>query len=342
MKWGIIVLVILGLAAAACAAILVSTLTSGSSASADDSLSVEVAMAKASLPAMTVINLDNIIKETVSRDDLPKGQLSRPAQVIGRVLAVPVVEGQILTNSCFVTKGTGAQLAAALPHGMRAVPLNLSRGAVPDGILLYPGCVVDVLVSFTLRGRGGEGQALSTTLLHGIQVLAVQGQSVVTDKDTEEKGKSKKTPRSSSGLKVTVLVDSKQAEALQLMSTYGKISLAMRNPLDKMAVDTEATVLSQGRLAQLGSILGPADVATSKVAEDSLSRAMELAKQAQTGSDLDPNAFMQLPMPGGNYENRPPERWDITVIRGKETKHQALDIEEDGQEENQAATGTDF
>jgi Flp pilus assembly protein CpaB len=328
MKWGMIVLVVLGLAAAACAAILVSTLTAGSSGPADDSLNnVEVAMAKASLPAMTVISLENIIKETLSRDDLPEGQLSSPAQVIGRVLAVPVVEGQILTNSCFVTKGTGAQLAAALPHGMRAVTLSLSRGAVPDGLLLYPGCVVDVLVSFKLSS-GDNGQALSTTLLHGIQVLAVQGQSVVTEKDTEAKETPKKTQRSSSGgIKVTVLVDPKQAEALQLMSTYGQISLAMRNPLDKKLVDTEATVLSQGRLAQLGSLLRPSDIATSKVAEDSLSRAKELAEQAQAGSTLDPNTI--LPIPNDKNENRPPAHWDITVIRGKETKLEALDVEEE-------------
>ena len=340
MKWGIIVLVILGLAAAACAAILVSTLATGSSASADDSSNyVEVAMAKVSLPAMTVINLDNIIKENVSRDDLPKGVLSSPEQAIGRLLAVPVVEGQILTNSCFVTKGTGAQLAASLPHGMRAVTLTLSRGSYPDGILLYPGSVVDVLVSFKL-GRGSDGQALSTTLLHGLQVIAVQGQSIVTEPDTEEKKTAKKTPRPSStrGVKVTVLVDPKQAEALQLMMTYGKISLAVRNPLDKKLVDMEATVLSQGRLAQLGSLLRPSDVAISHVADDSLERAKKLVEQVQAAENFDPNDpntnTTILPILGGELENRPPERWDITVIRGKETKHQAVDIEEDAQKEN--------
>jgi len=233
MKLGIIVLVILGLAAAACAAVLMGALNVSSSSADTKSADIEVAMAKQSLPAMTVITLNHIIKDEVSRNDLPQGQLVSPARVIGRVLAMPVVEGQVLTNSCFVTEGAGSQLAAAIPHGMRAVTVSVSSKSMPDGILLYPGCVVDVLVAYRLSGRSSEGQAGSTTMLRGIQVIAVAGESVISNSDVEkESGTRKRT--TSSGLQVTLLVDTKQAEALQIAIENGNISLSIRNPLQAL------------------------------------------------------------------------------------------------------------
>ncbi|MFC1792087.1 Flp pilus assembly protein CpaB, partial [Planctomycetota bacterium] len=257
MKWGIIILLILGVVAAACAALLMGTLKIGSSASAENqSESIEVAMAKVSLPAMTVMTLSHINKETVSRDELPEGPLASPARIIGRVLSVPVVEGQVLTESCFVTEGTGALLAAALPHGMRAVTVSVSSKSMPDRILLYPGCVVDVLVAYRLSSRASEGQALSTTMLRGIQVLAVSGDSVITNPNAEEESGTKKRS-SSRGSLVTLMVDPKQAEALQLAVENGNISLSLRNPLDRRLFELEGTVLSQGRLAHLGSMLTP-------------------------------------------------------------------------------------
>ena len=132
MKWGIVLLLLLGVVAAACAAVLVKTLKADPAGivGEDSSASIEVGKAKKPLPAMTVITLEHLVKETVSKGELPEGQVSRPAQVIGRVLSVPVVEGQILTESCFVTEGAGALLAAALPHGMRAVSVNLSSRGI--------------------------------------------------------------------------------------------------------------------------------------------------------------------------------------------------------------------
>jgi Flp pilus assembly protein CpaB len=324
MKWGIIVLVILGIAAAACAAILVGTLRTDSSADEDLSQQgVEVAMAKISMPAMTVITLDHVIKETVSKDDLPEGRLSKPARVIGRVLSVPVVEGQILTNSCFITEGTGAQLAAALPHGMRAVTINLARGTIPDDILLYPGCVVDVLVSFRLSSAdSSKGQAISTTMLRGIQVLVVAGESVVSNPDEEAKD-SVIARRTSRGTTVTLLVDPKQAEALQLATTNGSVSLTIRNPLDKRPVDMEATILSQGRLARLGTALTPVVLAAAQKEQG------PSAEQTQEDSATDTDIMGQQFISDEKEKIRQYPRWDITVIRGRETTVEELDIHQD-------------
>jgi Flp pilus assembly protein CpaB len=211
---------------------------------------IEVIVTKKSLPAMSVVTVGDCVKIKVSRNKLPQGQQTASlTRIIGRVLAMPVVEDQVLTESCFITDGTGVQVVAAIPEGMRAVTLNLNSRAVPDALFLYPGSIVDVLFSFKLASKS-VGEAGSLTILSGVQVIAVNGESVVSKSQTQDAIKAKTRP-SSSGFQVTLLVDQKQAEALQVLADNGNISLAVRNPLDKSLGATEAMVLSQGRLEHL-------------------------------------------------------------------------------------------
>jgi Flp pilus assembly protein CpaB len=328
MKWGIIILVILGLAAAACAAILVSTLGAKSAASADKNSSpgIEVAMAKTSLPAMTVITLEHIVKETVPKEEVPKEGFTSPASVIGRVLSMPVVEGQILTESCFVTAGSGAQLAAALDPGMRMVTVALSSKTTPDIALLYPGCVVDVLVSFRLSSRDSEGEAVCMPMLHGIQVLAVDGESVVSNpKQETEEGTAPKPRRTSRGgaTMVTLMVNSKQAEALQLAADNGIVSLAIRNPLDSYPVDRQPTILSQGRLAHSGSPLTPVVPFND---EKSLEKFLEQLRGKKSSEPNDPNSPLPQPKLPEEYRAPKPQNWDVTVIRGQQKTVEEMEM----------------
>jgi pilus assembly protein CpaB len=351
MKLGIVILLILGLVAAACAAVLMGTLNLNSSNSRQNtSENIEVAMAKVSLPAMTVLTLEHINEEAISRDELPEGQLVSPSRIIGRVLAVPVVEGQVLTESCFVTEGTGALLAASLPHGMRAVTVAVSSKSMPDSILLYPGCVVDVLVCYRLSSRESEGQALSTTMLRGIQVLAVSGDSVVSNPESQEEGGTKR--RSNRGTLVTIMVDPKQAEALQLAMENGSISLSLRNPLDRKMFELEGSVLSEGRLARLGSMLTPTVLPTvpnnqviSAEPKQPLSTDNPQVQSINTNNSPQENSItgifgakMPVPQPQSinKYPIRQNSRWGVTVIRGRETKLEEFEASEDNEAEKTA------
>jgi pilus assembly protein CpaB len=315
----IIVLIFLGVVAAFSASLLVrftrgQGLVSGNPASAQ----VDIVVAKGSLPAMSVVTSSNISKEKHAKEKLPEGYLSSPVEAIGRVLGIAVVEGQILTASCFVTEGSSAQLAAALPPGMRAVAVTLSSGAVTGG-LLYPGCVIDILASFRLASREG-GEAVSTTLLQGIQVLAVRDVTIVSkDRGDAEK----KTPLgpvaspSSGSVTVTLMVDSKQAEALQLAVDFGKISVVMRNPLDRRAVDMDATVLRQGQLARLGTALEP-----------QVAAALTQAPLPAVDPN-DPNALKAVPGVNTGAKGSAPAKkpsWLVTIIRGQKVQEQQMDI----------------
>jgi pilus assembly protein CpaB len=354
MKWGIIGLVILGLVAAACAALLVGAVRTDSSASAGEnensSPGIEVAMARISMPAMTVITVEHFVKGKISQDELPPGeQLVSPAGIVGRVLAIPVVEGQVLTQSCFVRQGTGSLLAAALPHGMRAVSVSLSGKTIPDAALLYPGCVVDVLVSFKLPGST-RGTALSTTMLRGIQVLAVAGYTVVSNPESEAArgGRGRSASRAAT---ITLLVNPKQAEALMLAAENGNVSLTIRNPLDTELVHIEGTVLSQGKLANLGSVLTVfPDSKRKPVTEGQQDEAEDANSPFVPGTNIvkeesfAPGTNIPIDKPASleEYRIRQIPRWGVTVIRGASkkleelvvSKPEAADSDEADKEEN--------
>lgn len=328
MKWAVTILIILGLLAALSAAILVGTLRADSSAAAGrgSSADVKVVLASKALPAMSVVSSSYVTEGTALRNELPQGYLTSTVQAVGKILAVPVVEGQVLTESCFVTEGTGAQLAAAIPPGMRAVSVMLSSRAVSGG-LLYPGCVVDVLASFKLPSQDRDrGQAISTTLLHGIQVLAVEDATVVSSKedDDKKKGVFGQSRTGNGNVTVALMVDPRQAEALQLAKDYGSISLSMRNPLDRYPVDIDATVLSEGRLAKLGSVLTPSVLATALV--DDLPQGPEtdnlrISTETKTREEKGIRAFF-----GTDKDLERSPRWGVTVIRGRDVLEQELDV----------------
>jgi pilus assembly protein CpaB len=322
MRWPIIALLLFGVVAAVCAAILVGTLRSGTSPEKNLSEETNVILATRSLPAMSVVISQYVKKDTVPREKLPTGYLTSPAQAIGRVLAVSVVEGQVLTQSCFVTEGTGPQLAAALPYGMRAVSLVIPSNSFAEG-LLYPGCVVDILASFKLASTRGQakGEAISTTLLRGIEVLAVEDVTVVSKQTKEGEGSAGVGGRGRSDrIRVTIMVDSKQAEALQLATTQGSISLAVRNPLDKKTVAIGTTVLNQDQLAKLGSLLRPTVFTT----EEGM---VEPVSEEQAGGEVD---LLKAGAEGEKAATEISEQWQVTVIRGSEVKDEVVELPEGG------------
>ena len=190
---------------------------------------VEAIVANQALLAMQVMEDHHFTTKRVPKADLPLGCLKSAEAAVGRVLAVSVVAGQILKESNFVWRGTGAELAAKIPEGMRVFTIHLSK-AVTDRIILYPRCIVDVM--FTSKPSDGEkGQAVTITILQGIQVLSVWGDSVVSTPTPGQSNTTRTTSRAR-GLTVSLQVDPYQAEALQMASDNSTLSLAVCNPSD--------------------------------------------------------------------------------------------------------------
>jgi len=332
MKLGILVLVVLGVVAAACAAILVGALNVNPSEAATAPTGMEVAVARHSLAPMTTITREDIVIQRVQRGE--QSQSLDPNAVIGRVLGVPVVAGQYLPASCFVPEGSVTQLLAQMRDGMRLYTLNLNSRSVPDPFFFYPGCVVDVLFSQKLSGRDVPGQAMAVTMLQRLQVLGINGESIVSKPDKAEETK---TRPAGGNTQVTLLVDQNQAEALQVLADNGNISLAVRNPLDKTTRDMLPTVLDQGRIVDQSSALTPEGVASSQSPLDWLAmiapKDPNQAKQANpvaTGEAATAAPVMSQPPFQQQQRGRPNPQWKIDVIRGKESKTEEFEVSQGG------------
>jgi hypothetical protein len=182
-------------------------------------------------------------------------------------------------------------------------------------------------------------------MLRGVQVLAVAGHTVVSN--PEDKGTARGS-RASRSATVTLLVSPKQAEALQLAAENGNVSVTIRNPLDTDLVHIEGTVLSQGKLANLGSVLTvfpdskkkPVTQGQQEEAEDVNSPFVPgtnimKEKPASSASPASPASIEE-------YRIRQIPRWGITVIRGANkqleelvvSKPEAADSDEADKEEN--------
>jgi Flp pilus assembly protein CpaB len=310
IKWSIVMLACLGVCAALCAAVLTATLraTPIKAVAAAPPPVIDVLVAARPISGMTVVTTADIEKKSIVRTKAPKGHLSDPLQVVGKVVSLPVLEGQALTHNMLPPDGSGAQLAGMLPPGKRALSISLSEYSGLEG-LIYPGCVVDVLAAFDVTSNRNLGKAVSTTLLENIQVLAVENLTVGSSEDkTSAPGAQGKTTRR--GLLVTVMVDSSQAEALQLAIEHGDISLAMRNPNDALLTDRDATLLSDGRLAQVAKALGP-DVLSEEAKK--AHRPLTVPKIAGVSDDA--------PMPGA-VKPKPKviPQYKIDVYRGTDTE----------------------
>jgi pilus assembly protein CpaB len=297
MKMTIIMLVILGCVAALCAVLLVNVVIPGMSRSGAE---VTVVQAARNLPRGTRLTAEDIKTGTVQRHELSSDRfMTNLALVVNRTLADDIVEGGVLMAHHFETGGSIPDLISKLKPGERAVSVSLASSQVTGG-LLYPGCIVDVLASFQLRGgyrteADRKGEAVSTTLLERIEVLAIQGQ--LEDVKDEDKGSSRSV-RSSGNVTVTLKLDTKQAEALQVAAANGEISVSMRSPLDEMAVDPNPTVLNRGKLTRRGMLIDP------------IVRGQGGEMQPGDGTVFDPES----------------SSWEVKIIRGRKVTDEEIKV----------------
>lgn len=243
MKWTIAALILVGLIAAAAAAVLAVTLKTDFGRGGDvGSQQMEVIVATRPLAKMTMIDSTCLAKITMNKSEAPEKAITNSAQIIGRALLVPVLEGQTFTSTQFASSDSGIQLANLIPEGSRAMSVMLTdETGIED--LLYPGSIVDVVASFRLPAITGgiSAEVVSVTLLQGLQVLSVGGKSVVSDGAPQLEP----DPSGRRSRMITLMVNTAQAEALQLAATHGEVSVSLRNPLDTQTIEVDGTRISE-------------------------------------------------------------------------------------------------
>ncbi len=191
---------------------------------------VKVVAAARDLAAGEKIDKDKLKMISMAEKDAARGAVLSPAEVIGRTIIYPVSAGEPVSLSR-VTSASGAEgIASTIEPGHRAMSVSFNDATGVSG-LIQPMAHVDVL--FTRTGNAVE--AMTVTVLEDVQVLSIGTKTSVDSAAQQVPGTTTKTSVGSNtqNRTATLLVTPEQAQKLELAKNQGKISLSLRNPLDR-------------------------------------------------------------------------------------------------------------
>ncbi len=187
------------------------------------------------LVARAAISLGQITTESSFRwqawpqDALPPGVVVRSPtdpsggmqSFVGSIARTPILTGEPITKTKLVSAKEGGVLAAILPEGKRAVSVMIRDEHLAAGKLILPNDRVDVILIRRERGRSGQEETSSETMLHDVRVLAI-GQRIEI----------KEGQKAADGNTATLELSPDQAEELVLARSKGEITLALRSIAD--------------------------------------------------------------------------------------------------------------
>ncbi|PWT99665.1 MAG: Flp pilus assembly protein CpaB [Terriglobia bacterium] len=204
---------------------------------------VAIVAAARDLPAGTRLRKEDLKTVKVPERDLPKTALLDPKQALDRPLLFPVNANEPVTGTK-IGSATGVEgLPAAIDIGKRAISVPITDSSGVSG-LIQPRAHVDVL--FTRPGSLAE--AVTTTILEDVIVLAIGRTTEGTNSTTTPAANAQPRPPAQSA---TLLVTPEQSRKLELAKNEGKISLALRNPLDHTVASDSSATTSQSLYAGL-------------------------------------------------------------------------------------------
>jgi len=161
---------------------------------------------------------------------IPPKSASSMGEIEGRVVMVPIPQGNPILFSMLAPEGTSAGLSGILPDGKRALTVKVDEVAGVGGFV-HPGDHVDVLVDLPIKEAS---EHFSKTILHDIVVLT-------TGQIWQPKGDDNKPVVVNT---VTLELTPHESEVLNLASNEGKIRLALRNRNNKTIAQTEGVTTS--------------------------------------------------------------------------------------------------
>jgi len=167
-----------------------------------------VVVANRDLARGSIVKPDDIRLAQVRTNAPPRGLLSRPEQLAGRVLVVTAAEGSPILDGML----SSAVADGEVPAGMRALTIRPADSSTLVAVL-QPGRRVDIQA---WSERGAEPQI--RTILQNVEVLAVPH-------DPAYNG----TPA------ITVLVPADRADAVALADSAAHIRIALRSAGDNTA-----------------------------------------------------------------------------------------------------------
>jgi pilus assembly protein CpaB len=220
----------------------------------------------------------------------------------------PVLESKL------APKNAGAGLMTAIPEGMRAVSVKVNDVIGVAGFVV-PGAHVDVILTGNPTPNG-DMQA-SKIFLRNVEVLAA-GQNV--DRDSEGKPLNVQV--------ITLLVSPEDSEKLALVTTEGRIHLALRNPLDKNDDDTRLIQKAElyGALPTHPFFAAPQPPAAPvKVASTGTGTGKPAAPKQQAVTPAPPAPAVPVTAPKVEAP-KPPQVVEIQLIQGNTSQKFKFDV----------------
>lgn len=194
----------------------------------DHASEVKVVIVDQPIAAGTAITADQIKAVDWHGSVVPSGALARTSDVAGRIAREPMIPGEpVLPGKLAPINATGG-LSSMITPGKRAITVKVNEEIAVAGFAM-PGSYVDVLV----RGRDGNSEPFSITVLSRVKVLAV-AQETAPEQD--------KKPKLVSA--VTLELTPFEAEKLDLARKIGDISFDLRNEFDAAVINSSGARLS--------------------------------------------------------------------------------------------------
>ena len=174
------------------------------------------------MPAGTRLKKSDVKLLNAVERDLPKTAIRDLQSVLERPLLFPVSANEPLSTAKVASAFGPEGLPAMIEHGKRAISVPVTDASGVAG-LIQPRAHVDVLFTRT----GSMAEAVTTTILEDVVVMSI-------GRNTEVQSGVQVDPRAArpQTQAATLLVTPEQARKLELAKNQGKISLALRNPLD--------------------------------------------------------------------------------------------------------------
>ena len=207
-----------------------------------------VVVARSDIPRGRMLTEDQVELRDWPSSMVPRHAAESLQEVVGRAAAVPIVVGDVLSDTKLSGKDAGRGVAALVPPGMRAYTIQTSKTASNVAGFVLPGNRVDVLLSLRGNSLDDTGRGSCTTLLQGVEILAV-------DQRLDAPAENKVDPKDLQS--VTLLVTPKQAAMLDLGQSLGQLNLSLRNLDDRAEVDADPVTLAELRLKATSKSLLP-------------------------------------------------------------------------------------
>ncbi|HLM17330.1 MAG TPA: Flp pilus assembly protein CpaB, partial [Acidimicrobiia bacterium] len=161
---------------------------------------VDAVVATRDLPIGHAVASGDVASRSVHRSQLPPDVLTDRAALVGRIVAVPVLDGAYLVRRSVAPRRRNG-LDGIVPEGLRAM-----RVVVTDALTPRRGAAVDVLATYDPSSSGSDGGTI--LIAAGVTVLGTDRRAGAGSGRTGAAG-------------VTLLVDPDQAAALADAQTNG-------------------------------------------------------------------------------------------------------------------------